>query len=408
MWRTDGGDSAPSPGDLQRANPRSHELQGAELHPQLLPVPRLNFLDLMGALPPHLADPMPNYLVRAWFQKAVQPGAARDGYVRTEHLLDCWSVAIAPRKHVIDRALAQHDTRGTGELTEAQFTTAAASVGYGAESAARLFQELAALERELLKISHASVMARVAQRGCSEGMKLFLVAMACPPPRPKYNTKRWLAKRRVWRPGPRPTPPPTVTSTLRKQLLADKHGTERSAAMYGQSTAARASWEERLELRMLKQAARDASVTRKAEDDMDRLDAQLNAVGALMSEEARLNSLDRATLMRLVATMTPLSKNCDASVALHRLIRARSIGRSSAKCSERMSSSSSSVTGIAAAAAFAPLFLLLWHRHKVRGSAANTNLRRPPGPHLLQDRPSRRPRPRAAAPRPAAAAAAEF
>ena len=77
-------------------------------------------------------------------------------------------------------------------LTEARFCKAAEDLGFGGQGEA-LFEELPL--REDRTVRWPDIMGTIAARDASEAMKLFLVAMACPP---TVALKR-AVKRRVWR-----------------------------------------------------------------------------------------------------------------------------------------------------------------------------------------------------------------
>lgn len=109
-------------------------------------------------------------------------------------------------------------------------------------------------------------MGTIAARDASEAMKLFLVAMACPP---TVALKR-AVKRRVWRSGPIHEPPPTHAGLMRQQLRASAHAAQAPKAGARANAMAR-RWSNDLVDRSLKALEREEQANRLEMDSVDLL-----------------------------------------------------------------------------------------------------------------------------------------
>ena len=118
-------------------------------------------------------------------------------------------------------------------------------------------------------------------------------------------------KRRVWIPGRREPPP---FHPVRVQLSASVSGIDQPNEI-AQYLAAkkRNKWFDELAARKLKQKAIENRRRIREEDDLDLLDAQMNALSVMMNEKAFINPVDRATLMGLVSNLRNLNAPTEPS-----------------------------------------------------------------------------------------------
>lgn len=111
------------------------------------------------------------------------------------------------------------------------------------------------------------------------------------------------SRRRVWRSGPRPPAKPTLSTVVLRQLERSSTSLSRPEPLTPMLIRNRARWYGELEARRLKAAQLEESMRNQLNEELNTLEAQLDAVALLSHGSLFINPVDRLALMKLASTL---------------------------------------------------------------------------------------------------------